>query len=577
MRFRIAAVLMLVGVVSLCGRAQVRPGGGSMLEVPFHRGVNLTGWLQAGSARQIQFTKFTKQDFVNIKSLGCDVIRLPINLHFMTDGDPRLHGRSAVLLFPGSDRRLVRGAGTAPDPRQSHVRRGRQHRRRISTRSWCRSGRRWPSTTRTARRISTTRSSTSRTGSPTPGGARSSSRSSTPFAPWIRRTRSSSPGPAGAATTTSSPCPSTRDDNLIYSFHFYDPFMFTHQGASWTDPSMVPLAGVPFPYGAGSDARVPAGAEGDLDREQPELVPERRHGKPRQAADRHRGRVSATSGRSPCSAASSACTGATATTTSGSTGIEVVRKYLEEKGIAWTIWDYQGGFGLFEKGTNELFEHDLNVPLVEALGLTAARADAVRPDAGARGFRPLHGLHRRERAGFQLPGPRDAGLLLRHRPGRRGRTASTAPGSTATAPSDSISGRTRISRCSCRTGCLLDFWVRGDTPGARFDVRFVDTKTTDPQDHPWRMGATIDQKYGRVGRPMASRADSAPEFRGPRLVGRRPGSIRRGLFDWSAVDRFEIVSEYHDFVGHAVLVHFHRTYAALLRRRALATARGSLR
>ena len=43
-------------------------------------------------------------------------------------------------------------------------------------------------------------------------------------------------------------------------------------------------------------------------------------------------------------------------------------------------------------------------------------------------------------------------------------------------------------------GYLLDFWVRGDTPGARFDLRFVDTKTTDPADHPWRMNATIDQK-----------------------------------------------------------------------------------
>ena len=31
---------------------------------------------------------FTKQDLVNIKSLGCDVIRLPINLHHMTGGAP---------------------------------------------------------------------------------------------------------------------------------------------------------------------------------------------------------------------------------------------------------------------------------------------------------------------------------------------------------------------------------------------------------------------------------------------------------------------------------------------------------
>jgi endoglucanase len=28
---------------------------------------------------------------------------------------------------------------------------------------------------------------------------------------------------------------------------------------------------------------------------------------------------------------------------------DVVRKYLEEKGIGWIIWDYQGGFGSLKK------------------------------------------------------------------------------------------------------------------------------------------------------------------------------------------------------------------------------------
>ena len=60
----------------------------SAQKAPFNRGVNLTNWFQAGSAQQIQFSKYTKTNFEQIKSLGCDVVRLPINLHFMTNGAP---------------------------------------------------------------------------------------------------------------------------------------------------------------------------------------------------------------------------------------------------------------------------------------------------------------------------------------------------------------------------------------------------------------------------------------------------------------------------------------------------------
>ncbi len=37
------------------------------------------------------------------------------------------------------------------------------------------------------------------------------------------------------------------DRNLIYSFHFYDPFQFTHQGATWAGPDVVELRDIPYP------------------------------------------------------------------------------------------------------------------------------------------------------------------------------------------------------------------------------------------------------------------------------------------------------------------------------------------
>lgn len=37
------------------------------------------------------------------------------------------------------------------------------------------------------------------------------------------------------------------DENIIYTFHFYEPFLFTHQGAGWVGDQMA-TTGVPFPY-----------------------------------------------------------------------------------------------------------------------------------------------------------------------------------------------------------------------------------------------------------------------------------------------------------------------------------------
>ncbi|HEY0245219.1 MAG TPA: cellulase family glycosylhydrolase [Mucilaginibacter sp.] len=39
------------------------------------------------------------------------------------------------------------------------------------------------------------------------------------------------------------------DENIIYTFHFYEPFLFTHQGATWAGEQEA-TTGVPFPYNA---------------------------------------------------------------------------------------------------------------------------------------------------------------------------------------------------------------------------------------------------------------------------------------------------------------------------------------
>jgi len=51
------------------------------------------------------------------------------------------------------------------------------------------------------------------------------------------------------------------DDNIIYTFHYYDPFVFTHQGATWTVKGMADTHPVPFP-GKAADIKVADSARG---------------------------------------------------------------------------------------------------------------------------------------------------------------------------------------------------------------------------------------------------------------------------------------------------------------------------
>jgi endoglucanase len=47
------------------------------------------------------------------------------------------------------------------------------------------------------------------------------------------------------------------DGKIIYTFHFYEPYIFTHQGADWT-PEKTYLTGFPYPYNEKSMPKPPA-------------------------------------------------------------------------------------------------------------------------------------------------------------------------------------------------------------------------------------------------------------------------------------------------------------------------------
>jgi endoglucanase len=92
----------------------------------------------------------------------------------------------------------------------------------------------------------------------------------------------------------------------------------------------------------------------------------------------------------------------------------------------------------------------------------------------------------------------------------------------------------------------LSFLVRTNLPEAKIDVRFLDTKTDEPDDHPWRMKYTIDselllpdEQWHKVYVPLTSFSEGGSwdgEWFNP-----------NGKFDWTAVDKLEFVAEHIGF------------------------------
>jgi endoglucanase len=52
------------------------------------------------------------------------------------------------------------------------------------------------------------------------------------------------------------------DDNIIYTFHYYHPFVFTHQATTWAGPGLGDLKAVPFPGDPSRPLAVPDSAKG---------------------------------------------------------------------------------------------------------------------------------------------------------------------------------------------------------------------------------------------------------------------------------------------------------------------------
>jgi endoglucanase len=161
------------------------------------------------------------------------------------------------------------------------------------------------------------------------------------------------------------------DQNVIYYFHFYEPFPFTHQGADWAGSEVLTLHDVPYPSSPEAVQKAISLAGSNHDRQTitdyggENWNYEKIHTRIQMAADwakTHQVRLLCDE---------FGAYGETIPSEQRALWVRDVRLILESYGIGWAMWEYDGDFALVKREqTPGGLVIQPYADLADALGLT---------------------------------------------------------------------------------------------------------------------------------------------------------------------------------------------------------------
>jgi endoglucanase len=161
------------------------------------------------------------------------------------------------------------------------------------------------------------------------------------------------------------------DHNVVYSFHWYEPFPFTHQGADWAGEIPKLLAGIPYPSSPVAVASAVSALSDPRAKKEIIAYGGERWDRRRVEAGLRRAAEWGKRYGVPVFCGEFGVYRKVSPEADRVRWIADVRGTLEDFGIGWSMWDYDGGFGLIRYSSPpSRAGRILDALAVKALGLT---------------------------------------------------------------------------------------------------------------------------------------------------------------------------------------------------------------
>lgn len=346
-----------------------------------------------------------------------------------------------------------------------------------------------------------------------------------------------------AALTSMVPYP---DKNLIYTYHFYDPYRFTHQSASWADLPTACLEDIPFPYDADRMPKLRGQAKkleneltttyvkaGTVEALKATMQKVYDYGKEKNVA-LWCGEMGVHNVAAP--------------TADRNFWYKSVNDILEEFDIPYCVWGLNGTFGLFNKDSQEIYPNDLNVELVKGLGMNVPEITetdgpvmrskyVIYDDFGGRGI--TFNSWMCKSATFDCDSEVAEGSLC-----IKWTEAEQYGAIAADLSSVDLSGIPDVG-----DKAVFSFSVKFTDASQGFQIRFVDNDGGEAS-KAWRLAydcrssSTKLNEWTKIEIPVTNMIDSGAWSN--RL---NKWFDSEGLFNWKYVNQLEIASEYGAFTG----------------------------